>query len=183
MGADKGAFGDDLERLGLHRLQSATRKLRADAAAGERLWHFGMREGDHAGSETIVGECLVAVDVEFEAMVQRVLANVGQGMPRGLYGLKYQARLRAPMRIRLQCRSSSQVFHRQGYPMKTVAYLLGALLIVSAAIYLLVPADSLPSFFPGHEAGLARIRLKHGLVAAVAGIVLFAVGWFSGRRA
>ena len=67
--------------------------------------------------------------------------------------------------------------------MKTVAYLLGALLIVSAAIYLLVPADSLPSFFPGHEAGLARIRLKHGLVAAVAGIVLFAVGWFAGRRA
>ena len=42
--------------------------------------------------------------------------------------------------------------------MKTIAYLLGALLIVVAAIYLLVPADSLPSFFPGHEAGLTRIR-------------------------
>ena len=66
--------------------------------------------------------------------------------------------------------------------MKTVAYLLGALLIVTAAIYLLVPAESLPSFFPGHEAGLARIRFKHGLVAGVVGIVLFAIGWVAGRR-
>jgi len=66
--------------------------------------------------------------------------------------------------------------------MKTIAYLLGALLIVVAAIYLLVPADSLPSFFPGHETGLARLRVKHGLVAGVAGIVLIAIGWFAGRR-
>jgi len=67
--------------------------------------------------------------------------------------------------------------------MKTIAYLLGALLLVVAAIYLLVPADSLPSFFPGHEAGLARIRVKHGLAAGVAGIVLIAIGWYAGRRA
>ena len=67
--------------------------------------------------------------------------------------------------------------------MKSIAYLLGALLIVVAAIYLLVPADSLPAFFPGHEAGLTRIRLKHGLAAGVAGIILLAVGWFVGRRA
>ena len=67
--------------------------------------------------------------------------------------------------------------------MKSAAYLLGTLLIVVAAIYLLVPADSLPSFFPGHEAGLARVRVKHGLVAGVAGIVLIALGWFAGRRA
>ena len=67
--------------------------------------------------------------------------------------------------------------------MKTIAYLLGALLLVVAAIYLLVPADSLPSFFPGHETGLARVRIKHGLVAGVVGIVLIAIGWFAGRRA
>jgi len=36
---------------------------------------------------------------------------------------------------------------------------------------------------PGHEAGLARVRVKHGLVAGAAGIVLFAIGWFVGRRA
>jgi hypothetical protein len=66
--------------------------------------------------------------------------------------------------------------------MKSIAYLLGALLIVIAAIYLLVPADSLPAFFPGHEAGLTRIRLKHGLAAGAVGIVLLAAGWFVGRR-
>jgi hypothetical protein len=66
--------------------------------------------------------------------------------------------------------------------MKTIAYLLGALLIVIAAVYFLVPADSLPSFLPGHEAGLARPRIKHGLAAGIAGIVLLAIGWFAGRR-
>ena len=67
--------------------------------------------------------------------------------------------------------------------MKTIAYLLGVLLIVAAAIYLLVPADSLPSFFPGHEAGLARIRTKHGLASGALGIALLVVGWVLGRRA
>ena len=66
--------------------------------------------------------------------------------------------------------------------MKTVLYLLGVLLIVVAAIYLLVPADSLPAFFPGHDASLARPRMKHGLAAGAAGIILVAIGWFFGRR-
>jgi hypothetical protein len=67
-------------------------------------------------------------------------------------------------------------------PMKTIAYLLGILLIVVAAIYLLVPADSLPSVFPGHEAGLMRPRMKHGLAAGVLGVILLVVGWVLGRR-
>ena len=66
--------------------------------------------------------------------------------------------------------------------MKAIAYLLGALLIVVAAIYLLVPAESLPAFFPGHEAGMTRIRLKHGLAAGLVGVILLGVGWFVGRR-
>lgn len=66
--------------------------------------------------------------------------------------------------------------------MKTIAYLLGALLIVVALIYLMVPADSLPSFFPGHEVGLARPRMKHGLAAGAVGVVLLVVGWVLGRR-
>ena len=67
--------------------------------------------------------------------------------------------------------------------MKTIAYLLGVLLIVVAAIYLLVPADQLPSFFPGADTALARIRMKHGLAAGAAGFILLALGWFVGRRA
>jgi hypothetical protein len=66
--------------------------------------------------------------------------------------------------------------------MKTIAYLLGVLLIVVGAIYLLVPADSLPAFFPGYETGLTRVRLKHGLAAGAVGIILLAIGWFVGRR-
>ena len=67
--------------------------------------------------------------------------------------------------------------------MKTVAYILGIILIIIAGIYLAVPADSLPSFFiPGHEAGLARVRLKHGIASGAVGVILLLIGWFVGRR-
>jgi hypothetical protein len=66
--------------------------------------------------------------------------------------------------------------------MKLVAYALGIALIAVAVMYLLLPADALPTFFPGHETGLARIRLKHGLVSGAIGVVLLAVGWWMGRR-
>jgi hypothetical protein len=66
--------------------------------------------------------------------------------------------------------------------MKAAAYLLGALLIVIAVVYFVVPAESLPSFFPGHEPGMTRVRLKHGIASGVVGVILLAVGWFLGRR-
>ena len=66
--------------------------------------------------------------------------------------------------------------------MKLVITLLGLALIVIAAVYFLLPADQLPSFFPGHETGLARIRMKHGLLLGAAGVALLAVGWWMGRR-
>jgi len=66
--------------------------------------------------------------------------------------------------------------------MKAILILLGIILIVVAAVYLLVPADALPSFMPGFDASLARPRTKHGLAAGVVGIVLFAIGWFVGRK-
>ena len=47
--------------------------------------------------------------------------------------------------------------------MKTILYLLGVVLIVVAVVYFVMPADSLPGFMPGHEAGLARPRMKHGV--------------------
>jgi hypothetical protein len=66
--------------------------------------------------------------------------------------------------------------------MKAAAYLLGALLIVVAIVYFTVPAESLPSFFPGHEPGMTRVRLKHGIASGVVGVILLAIGWFLGRR-
>jgi hypothetical protein len=65
--------------------------------------------------------------------------------------------------------------------MKAVAYLLGIVLLIVAGIYLMLPADSLPSFMPGFEPGLARVRLKHGIAAGAAGVILFLLGWYLGR--
>ena len=66
--------------------------------------------------------------------------------------------------------------------MKLVLTLLGVVLLVIAAVYFLVPADQLPGFFPGYEAGAARVHMKHGVVAGVIGIVLIGAGMFMGRR-
>jgi hypothetical protein len=66
--------------------------------------------------------------------------------------------------------------------MKLVLSLLGVVLLIVAAVYFLIPADQLPSFFPGHEAGVNRVHTKHGIVAGIAGLVLLALGWWSGRR-
>jgi hypothetical protein len=66
--------------------------------------------------------------------------------------------------------------------MKLILSLLGVVLLIVAAVYFMTPADQLPSFMPGHEAGVARMHTKHGIVAAVAGVVLLAAGWWSGRR-
>jgi predicted Co/Zn/Cd cation transporter (cation efflux family) len=63
--------------------------------------------------------------------------------------------------------------------MKAVCIVLGAALIAVAVIYFMVPADSLPGFFPGHE---ADVHVKHGIVAGAAGLVLMALAWFMGRR-
>ena len=66
--------------------------------------------------------------------------------------------------------------------MKLVLRLLGLALILLAVIYFVTPADQLPSFLPGYEAGLARIRLKHGLASGAVGVLLAVAGWWMGRR-
>ena len=66
--------------------------------------------------------------------------------------------------------------------MKLILSLIGVVLLVIAAVYFLVPADQLPSFFPGHEAGVARVHVKHGAVAGVIGIVCLLLPMFLRRR-
>jgi hypothetical protein len=66
--------------------------------------------------------------------------------------------------------------------MKLVLTVLGVVLLIVAAMYFVVPADQLPGFMPGHEAGVDRIHAKHGIVAGVAGLVLLAAGRWIGRR-
>jgi len=50
--------------------------------------------------------------------------------------------------------------------------------IVIAVVYLMVPADHLPSFFPGRESGVTRIHTKHGLLSGGLGVLLIVIGWF-----
>jgi drug/metabolite transporter (DMT)-like permease len=66
--------------------------------------------------------------------------------------------------------------------MKLVLTLIGVVLLVIAGVYFVVPADQLPGLFPGHEAGVSRVHMKHGIVAGVIGLVLIGVGTFMGRR-
>ncbi len=63
------------------------------------------------------------------------------------------------------------------------AVIAGLLLLVVAVIYFADPAGSLPSFFPGHEAGSSHHHIKHGIAAFVVGVGCFVFAWFqSGPR-
>ena len=66
--------------------------------------------------------------------------------------------------------------------MKALCYLIGVVFIVIAVVYFLLPADQLPGFMPGHQAGVMRVHMKHGALAAAIAVVFFIVGWFMGRR-
>jgi hypothetical protein len=66
--------------------------------------------------------------------------------------------------------------------MKLVLTLLGVVLLIIAAVYVLVPADQLPGFFPGHEAGVTRVHLKHGVVSGVLGLLLIVAGVVTARK-
>ncbi len=58
------------------------------------------------------------------------------------------------------------------------AVIVGIVLLVIAAVYVIDSASSLPSFFPGHEAGSSHHHVKHGLAAAILGIGAFVFAWF-----
>jgi uncharacterized membrane protein HdeD (DUF308 family) len=60
-----------------------------------------------------------------------------------------------------------------------LAVILGIALIVVGIVYFAEPAKSLPSFFPGHEAGSAHHHVKHGIAAVLVGLASFAFAWFN----
>ena len=66
--------------------------------------------------------------------------------------------------------------------MKLLLSLIGVVLLVVAGVYFLMPADQLPSFFPGYAAGDNHVHMKHAIASGVVGIVLIAAGAFMGRR-
>jgi hypothetical protein len=59
-----------------------------------------------------------------------------------------------------------------------VALLAGIALIVIGVVYWVEPARSLPSFFPGKQAGSAHHHVKHGIAAFLVGLACLAFAWF-----
>lgn len=59
-----------------------------------------------------------------------------------------------------------------------LSVVIGIALVVVAGVYWAEPARSLPSFFPGHEAGSAHHHVKHGIAAFLVGLACFAFAWF-----
>ncbi len=54
----------------------------------------------------------------------------------------------------------------------------GIALIALAILYFSQPADSLPAFVPGHEAGSSHHHVKHGIAALILGVGAFTLAWF-----
>jgi hypothetical protein len=61
----------------------------------------------------------------------------------------------------------------------TLAIILGIALIVIAIVYWAEPAKSLPSFFPGHQAGSSHHHTKHGIASFLVGLACFVFAWFN----
>ena len=64
----------------------------------------------------------------------------------------------------------------------TLAVVAGLALIAIAVVYWIEPAKSLPSFFPGHEAGSNHHHVKHGIAAFLLGLALLVFAWFQSGR-
>ena len=58
------------------------------------------------------------------------------------------------------------------------ALVVGLALIAVAIVYWVEPAGSLPSWFPGHEAGSGHHHVKHGVAALVVALAVLAFAWF-----
>ena len=74
--------------------------------------------------------------------------------------------------------AAGDAFDRNRKWLVAPAVVLGVVLIVIAVIYWVEPAGSLPSFFPGHEAGSSHHHVKHGIAAILLGLACLAFAWF-----
>ena len=66
-------------------------------------------------------------------------------------------------------------------PIVVIAAILGVVFLALTVCYLTVPAESLPSFLPGYEAGVAGHHAKHAIAALVVALALFAFAWFQSK--
>ena len=60
-----------------------------------------------------------------------------------------------------------------------LAIVVGIVLIAIAIMYWAEPAHSLPSFFPGHQAGSGHHHTKHGIASFLVGLACLVFAWFN----
>jgi len=75
--------------------------------------------------------------------------------------------------------AAKDAFVRYRKLLVALAVVLGIALVAIAAVYWAEPARSLPSFFPGHEAGSSHHHVKHGIASLLVGLACFAFAWFN----
>ena len=66
--------------------------------------------------------------------------------------------------------------------MKMIAYGLAIVFVIVAVMYYVMPGGSLPTFFPGYDAGSSHIHTMHAIAAATAAIVFLLIGLSTRRR-
>ena len=75
--------------------------------------------------------------------------------------------------------AAREAFARNRKLLVGLAVVLGIALIAVAIVYWAEPARSLPSFFPGHEAGSNHHHVKHGIASFLVGLACFAFAGFN----
>lgn len=67
--------------------------------------------------------------------------------------------------------------------MKLILTALGVILLIIAGVYFLIPADQLPAFLPGHEAGVAHVTPSTALSPPSQALCCWqpASGWAAGE--
>jgi len=64
-------------------------------------------------------------------------------------------------------------------PLTGLCILAAVVFVIIAIVYFAESASNLPSFFPGHQAGLARHHVTHGIAMIVLAAVALIAAWFS----
>jgi hypothetical protein len=59
-----------------------------------------------------------------------------------------------------------------------LAVVAGLALMALGCVYWALPAKSLPSWIPGHEAGSGHHHVKHGIASFLVGLAALAFAWF-----
>jgi hypothetical protein len=75
--------------------------------------------------------------------------------------------------------AAREAFVRYRKLLVALAVVLGIALVAVAAVYWAEPARSLPSFFPGHQAGSNHHHVKHGIASFLVGLACLAFAWFN----